>query len=292
MSDLNKLQHPKQRVRDDPTSGDDVCWIHCSGVVVEMNQIEFAQFALGQVLALGIATFLLAVIIIIITGCFPAYAAQQVMIAAPKGQNPDSIPGAPPTPIAGRDRPAATTGADLIRKRLELIQQVVPGVARVAVLWQPGVYIGHPMTALQDVGKAAWALGLHLRFVGADDVPQLEAAFSDISTGDVDAILVLSSRMLLLQREYIVQMVAKTGLPAIYDNPEFVEIGGLMSYGPNLTKLEHYNRPHADKVLEQGNSVQVDRPIKLKLVLNKSTARKLGISFNPEFLMLVDECID
>ena len=56
------------------------------------------------------------------------------------------------------------------------------------------------MTALQDVGKAAWALGLNLQFVAADDVPQLEAAFSEISTGDVDAILVLSSRMLLSTR--------------------------------------------------------------------------------------------
>ena len=87
-------------------------------------------------------------------------------------------------------------------------------------------------------------------------------------------------------------MVAKTGLLAIYDSREFVEIGGLMSYGPNLTELEQYNTPHADKIMEQANSAQADRPIKLELVVNMQTARKLGISFNPDFLMLVDKCID
>jgi hypothetical protein len=72
MSDLNKIRYPKQRFGNEPTSADGVCWTHCSGVVVQMTQKEFTQFALGQVLALGIAAFLLAVIIII---DFPAYAA-------------------------------------------------------------------------------------------------------------------------------------------------------------------------------------------------------------------------
>jgi putative ABC transport system substrate-binding protein len=222
----------------------------------------------------------------------PVYAAQQATTTAPNGQNSDSTAGGFATPLAGRDRPDATTGAELHRKRLELIKQVIPGVARLAVLWQPAENIGRPMTALQEVGKAAWALGLNLRFVAADDVPQLEAAFSDISTGDVDAILVLSSRMLLLERQYIVQMVAKTGLPAIYDSREFVENGGLMSYGPNLTELEQYNTLHADKTINQPNSTQVVRPIKLEFVVNLNTARKLGISFSPEVLMLVDKTIE
>jgi putative tryptophan/tyrosine transport system substrate-binding protein len=148
------------------------------------------------------------------------------------------------------------------------------------------------MTALQDVGKAAWALGLNLRFVAAADVPQIEAGFSDISAGDVDAILVLSSRMLLVERAYIVQLIAKTGLPAVYDAREFVENGGLMSYGPHLTELEQYDAPHADKIMEQANSAQVDQPIKLELVISLKTARKLGISFKPEFLMLADKIIE
>jgi putative tryptophan/tyrosine transport system substrate-binding protein len=218
---------------------------------------------------------------------FSAFAAQQGT-TAPNAHSHNSIGGG----LTGRDRQDAATGAALIRKRFELIKQVVPSVARVAVLWQPGEDIERSIIALQNVGQAAWALGLHLRFVGANDVPQLEAAFSDISTGDVDAVLVLSSRMLLLEREYIVQMVAKAGLPAIYDAREFVENGGLMSYGSNLTELEQYNTPHADKIIEQANSAKVDRPIKLELVVNMNTARKLGISFNPDFLMLVDKSID
>jgi putative tryptophan/tyrosine transport system substrate-binding protein len=290
MSDLNKIQLPNQRLRDESSSADDVCWTHCSGVVVQMTQNEFAQFALGQILALGLAAFLLAVIIIIID--FPAYAAQQATTTAPKAQNTDPIAGGFATPLAGRDRPDALTGAELIRKRFDLLKQVVPGVVRVAVLWQPTPDVRHSMTALQDVGKAAWALGLHLRFVAADDVPQLEVAFSDISTGQVDAIMVLSSRMPLLERKYIVQLVAKTGLPAIYDAREFVENGGLMSYGPNLSELDEYNTPDPDKMTDKGNSTPVDQTIKLELVLNLKTARKLGISLNPEFIALVDKLIE
>ena len=292
MSNVNKIQLPKQRLRDESSGADDVCWTPCSGIVVQMTQNEFAQFALGQILALGIAAFLLAVVIIITIIDLPAHAAQQATTTAPNAQNTDPIAGGFATPLAGRHHPDASTGAELIRKRFDLLKQVVPGVVRVAILWQPTPDVGHPMTALQDAGKAAWALGLHLRFVAADDVPQLEVAFSDISTGQVDAIMVLSSRMLLLEREYIVQLVAKTGLPAIYDAREFVENGGLMSYGPNLSELEQYNTPFADKIMDQANSAQVDRPIKLELVVNLKTARKLGMSFNPEFLILVDKIIE
>jgi putative ABC transport system substrate-binding protein len=214
--------------------------------------------AINRRAALGLRALLLNIVI-----AFPVFAAQQGT-TTPNAQDLNSIRGGLATPLPEPDRPDAATGADLIRKQFDLIKQVVPGVARIAVLWQPGEDIGRPMTALQDVGKAAWALGLNLRFVAASDVPQLEAGFSDISTGDVDAILVLSSRMLLVERAYIVQLIAKTGLPAMYDAREFVENGGLMSYGPNLTELEQYEAPHADKIMEQANSAQVDQPIKME----------------------------
>jgi putative tryptophan/tyrosine transport system substrate-binding protein len=234
---------------------------------------------------IGLTASLLA-----ITLAFPVLAAQQGTTDL-NAQDRGSSGGGFATPSPGRDRLDAATGAELVRRRLELIKQVVPGVARIAVLWQPGVDNGHPMTALQDVGKAAWALGLHLRFLAADNVPQLEEAFSDISTGGVDAVLVISSRMLLLEREYIVQMVAKTGLPAIYESREFVESGGLMSYGPSLTELDQYNTPRADKIMAGDNTAQ-DRPIKLELVVNMKTANRLRMVFDSEFLRAVDEIID
>ena len=240
-----------------------------------------------QLVALGIAAFLLN-----ITLMSPVSAAQLATTAAPHAQHPDSIAGGFTTPLVGRDRPDAATGADLIRRRFDLIKQVVPRVARVAVLWQPDEDNGRPMTSLQDIGKAASSLGLHLRFAAATDVPQLEAALSDISTGDVDAILVLSSRMLLLEREYIVQIVAKTGLPAVYDAREFVEKGGFMSYGPNLSNLEQYKTPYSNKKLNQSNTVRIDQPIKMELVVNLKTARNLGLTLSPEFLELVDKIIE
>ena len=223
---------------------------------------------------------------------FLVCAAQQATATAPNAQNTNPTAGGFATPLAGRDRPDASTVAELIQMRFDLLKQVVPGVVRVAVLWQPSEDIGRPLTVLESVGKAAYATGLNLRFVAISDVPQLDAAFSDISIGEVDAIMVLSSRMLLLEREYVVQLIAKTGLPAVYDAREFVESGGLMSYGPNLSELQQYSTPDPNQITDKGNSAPINKTIKLELILNLKTARKLGISFNPEFLTLVDKLIE
>lgn len=236
--------------------------------------------AIKQLAAFGLLALLLRVAIPL-----PTSAAEQGTTAAPSAPKLGSMEA------DLRDRPDDATEVELTRRRFDLIKEVVPRVTRVAVVWQPGADIGRPITALQDVGRAASALGLNLQFIAAVDIPQLEAAFSEITTGGVDAILVLSSRMLLLEREYIVQLIAKTGLPAVYDARAFVENGGLMSYGSNLTDLDKYNTRHVEKITEDA-PLQIDRPIKLELVVNLTAARKLGLSFNPELLRAADEVIE
>jgi putative ABC transport system substrate-binding protein len=240
--------------------------------------------ALTRSTTVGLQTFLLSVTI-----ALPLSAAQQGM-PPPDAQKLASTGGAYST-VSAWDSVHAATAADLIRKRLELIRQVNPDVARIAVVWQPSEDIGHPLTSLQDVGKAASALGLSVRFVAAADVAQLEAGFSDISTGDVDAILVVSGRMLLVERAYVVQLVAKTGLPAVYDAREFVESGGLMSYGPNLTEPEQYGDLFASNTEDLAKTARTDQPVKLELVVNIKAATKLGLTLTPEFLAIVDKIV-
>jgi putative ABC transport system substrate-binding protein len=241
--------------------------------------------AINQLVAIGIAVLSLD-----IRTATPISAAQQPPIT-PKVQGLDPIKEGFATPLPERDRPDAATGAEVTRRRFDLLKEAVPGVTRVAVLWQPSQDMGGPMTALEGVGKAAYTTGLNLQFVAVSDISQLEPALSDIRKEDVDAVLVLSTRMLLLEREYVVQLLARTKLPAVFDAGDFVECGGLMSFGPNLSEIEQYNASHPGEITES-TSARIDRPIKLELAVNLKTARKLGISFTPEFLMRVDKIIE
>ena len=258
-----------------------------------MTQNELAQFALGQVLALGIAAFLLAVVIMTIG--LPAHAAQQATSAAPTAPEPVPMTDGLTTILARPDSTeAAGLQAELIRKRFELIKQVVPGVARVAVLWQPGADREGAMAALQQAGKAASATGVSLQFFPAVDSSQLDEALSDISAGQVNAILVMPSPMLAIEHKYIVQTIAKTRLPAIYDARVFVEDGGLMSYGLYLKDPRVHRLSPMERILDKTSptDLQVEQSTKAEFVVNLKTAKALGIEIPASLLSRVDEVIE
>jgi putative ABC transport system substrate-binding protein len=107
------------------------------------------------------------------------------------------------------------------------------------------------------------------------DRAQLETAFSEITRGQPDAIIVMPSAMLLAEHKYIAESIAKTRLPAMYPAREFVQDGGLMSYGASVTHVDRQNQP-----------------TRSELVVNLKTARELGIAFSREFLMLVNETVE
>ena len=265
---------------------------HSAGVVVQITQNELAQFALGQVLALGIAAFLLAVVIMTIG--LPAHAAQQATSAAPTAPEPVPMTDGLTTILARPDSTEAGLQAELIRKRFELIKQVVPGVARVAVLWQHGADREGAMAALQQAGKAASATGVSLQFFPAVDSSQLDEALSDISTGQVNAILVMPSPMLAIDHKYIVQTIAKTRLAAIYDARVFVEDGGLMSYGLYLKDPRAHRLSPMERILDKTSptDLQVEQSTKAEFVVNLKTAKALGIEIPASLLSRVDEVIE
>jgi putative ABC transport system substrate-binding protein len=215
-----------------------------------------------------------------------AFAAQQAKSAPVAGElapilaQPASIEAAPE--------------AELIHKRFELIKQVVPGSARVGVLWQPRADSDAAMAALQYAEKAASATGVSLQFLAAGDFARLEAAFSEISTGQVNAILVMSGPMLNTEHKYIVESIAKTRLPAIYDARVFVVDGGLMSYGPYLNGLRSTGAPHLEKILDNTNptDLAVEQPTKFEFIINLNAAKALGLSIPPSLLARADEVIE
>jgi putative ABC transport system substrate-binding protein len=139
---------------------------------------------------------------------------------------------------------------DLVGKGLELLKQAIPGVSRVAGLWQPGAL---PERTTKDMRKeaevAARALGVRLQFVEARGPDDFDRAFSDMTRARAGALTVLLGSVFFSERRRLVDLVAKNRLPAMYPWREGVDPGGLMAYGPNLRDLFRRAATCVDKIL-------------------------------------------
>ena len=183
---------------------------------------------------------------------------------------------------------------ELVGKCLELLKQAVPGVSRVAVLWQPG---GHGERAEKDMLKgaevAARALGMRLQFVEARGTDDFDRAFSDMITARAGALTVLPSSMFITERRRLVDLAAKNRLPAVYPLREYVDAGGLMAYGANIADLIRRAATYVDKILKGAKpaDLPVEQPTKFELVINLKTAKALGITIPQSVLARADEVI-
>jgi putative ABC transport system substrate-binding protein len=186
-------------------------------------------------------------------------------------------------------------GPELVAKRLGLLKQAIPGISRVAALWHPGGYSKRTMQGfLNETEVAARTLGVQLQLVQTLDPNDFENAFSAMITGKADALIVLPSSMLFGEYRRIVNLAAKNRLPAIYQAREFVDAGGLMSYGANLVELARRAARYVDKILKGAKpaDLPVEQPTKFELLVNLKTARELGLTIAREFLLLADEVIE
>jgi putative ABC transport system substrate-binding protein len=182
----------------------------------------------------------------------------------------------------------------LVGKRLEQLKQAVPGVSRVAVLWQPGFL---PERTGKDILKetevAGRALGVRLQFVEARGPADFDRAFSDMTRARAGALTVLGSAMLFAERRRLVDLAAKHRLPAVYTTREFVDAGGLMAYGPNVADLFRRAATYVDKILKgaKPGDLPVEQPTKFELVINLKTAKALGLTIPQSLLQRADEVI-
>jgi putative ABC transport system substrate-binding protein len=147
---------------------------------------------------------------------------------------------------------------------------------------------------LKETETAAHALGLQLQLVPAVSPADLENAFLTTTREHADAVILLPSPMLYGEHKRIVELAAKSRLPAMYAAREFVEDGGLMSYGASLPNLFRRVAIYVDKSLKGASpaDLPVEQPTQLELVLNLETANELGLVIPPEFLLLADEVIE
>jgi len=180
---------------------------------------------------------------------------------------------------------------ELVGKNLELLKEVVPQAVRVGVLSNPTNPLHSPM--VRKVKQAAEALGLQPRIVGVRIPSELEAKFSLAARESVDVLLVLADGMFFLNRTQIADLARRHHLPAMFQNSEHIEAGGLMSYAPST--LDNYRRAavYIDKILKGAKpaDLPVEQPTKFELVINLKTAKALGLTIPPSVLARADELI-
>ena len=181
---------------------------------------------------------------------------------------------------------------ELVGKNLELLTQGVPGVSRVAVLRQPGV-LGErtEKDMLKEAEVAARALGVRPQFIEARGPDDFDRAFSEMIRVHAGALTVLPSTMFGSERRRLVDLAAKNRLPAMYSWREFVDAGGLMSYGPNVADNYRRAAAYVDKILKGAKpaDLPVEQPTKFELVINRKTAKTLGLTIPPSLLQRADE---
>jgi putative ABC transport system substrate-binding protein len=186
-------------------------------------------------------------------------------------------------------------GPELIPKRFGLLKDAIPGLSRVAALWHPAAYEKRAMEGmLREAEAAAQALRLQLQLVPALGPGDLDGAFVAMTREHADAVIQLPSPMLYGEYKRIVELAAKSRLPAIYAAKEFVADGGLMSYGADLPDVFRRAATYVDKILKGANpaDLPVEQPTKFELVINMKTAKSLGLTIPPSLLARADEVIE
>jgi len=189
----------------------------------------------------------------------------------------------------------STLAVDLIGKCLEQLPQAIPGVSPVAVLWNPGD--GAERTEkdmLKRAEVAGRALGMRLQFVEVRGPADFDRAFSEMTGGRAGALTVLQSTMFFLERRRLVDLAAKNRLPAVYTSREFVDAGGLMSYGPDFADLFRRAASYVDKILKGAKpaDLPVEQATKFELVINLKTAKALGLTIPQSLLLRADRVIE
>jgi putative ABC transport system substrate-binding protein len=184
-------------------------------------------------------------------------------------------------------------GPELIAKRLGLLQEAIPGLLRVTALWHPEAYGSRTMQGILKETEVA-ATGVQLQLVPVHGPDDFENAFSAMTRAHTDALIVLPSPMLFTEHRRIVDLAAGNRLPANYNAREFVDAGGLMSYGANQRDLGRRSATYVDKILKGAKpaDLPVEQPTKFELLVNLKTARELGLTIPREFLLLADEVIE
>ena len=177
---------------------------------------------------------------------------------------------------------------ELSGKRLELMKEIVARLSRVAVLGTSNVPGNRQI--LRETELAAEVFKVQLQYLDVLDPKNIETAFQTAGKGRADALLVLSGPIFTSYRTQIIELAAKTRLPAMYFRQEFVEDGGLMTYGANLNDLVRRAATYVDKILKGAKpaDLPVEQPTKFEFIINLKAAKQIGLTIPPNVLARAD----
>jgi putative ABC transport system substrate-binding protein len=181
---------------------------------------------------------------------------------------------------------------ELSGKRLELLREVIPGLSRVAFLWNPDVR--GAMFDYKATEGAARSLRLQLQSVEVLRAEDLDRAFSAVTKERAQALILPAGNPVgFANRGQIASFAQRNRLPSMYANSEFVDAGGLMSYGPNLADNFRRAATYVDKILKgtKPADLPVEQPTKFELVINLKTAKQIGVTIPPNLLARADKVI-
>jgi len=185
----------------------------------------------------------------------------------------------------------STLSPETSGKQLELLKEIVPKLSHVAVLGN-ATTPGSPQ-ALREINVAADALRVQLQYLEVQGPKDIETAFRAANKEHADAVLVVSTSVLYLHRKQVADLAVKSRLPTIYSRPEYVEDGGLMSYGVSGTDMYRRAATYVDKILKGAKpaDLPVEQPTKFELVVNLRTAKQIRVTIPQSVLYQADKVI-
>jgi ABC-type uncharacterized transport system substrate-binding protein len=196
--------------------------------------------------------------------------------------------------VAGLARPGgnitglANLTSELVGKRVELLKDVIPGLSRVAVLYNGDFRSPGSDLEMRQTKAVAQSVGVQLRLAEVKHRDDLEPAFATLKGDRAEALITLRSPLIVNDlAKRIVDLADKNRLPANYDEKRFPQLGGLMSYGTDLADVDHRAAIYIDKILKGAKpaDLPIERPTKFELVINLKTAKALGLKIPSHLLM-------
>jgi putative tryptophan/tyrosine transport system substrate-binding protein len=182
---------------------------------------------------------------------------------------------------------------ELSAKRLELLREVVPGLSRIAMLWNPD--IRGAVLDYRETEGAARSLRLQLQSVEVSRADDLERAFSAITRGRAEALLVPAvSPVMYSNRNQVARLAQQNRLPSMFGTRDYAEAGGLMAYGPSAADQWRRAARYVDKILKgaRPGDLPVQQPSKYELVINLKTAKALSLTIPPSLLLRADQVLE
>jgi ABC-type uncharacterized transport system substrate-binding protein len=181
--------------------------------------------------------------------------------------------------------------AELAGKRLELLKEIVPGLSRVAVLWNPQ---GRTSTlSWKEIQLPARELGVQLHSLEVRSSNDFDKAFKDVTRARAGALVIMPDPLFVTNLNRIADLAAKSRLPSIFHLTEFVDSGGLVAYGPDRSDQFRRAATYVDKILKgtKPADLPVEQPTKFELVINLKTAKQIGLTIPPNVLARADKVI-